>query len=426
MFGTFLRFLLPLPRFYRVNLVLGSIALGCMARGSGKFEWHELPPLPPPDGQSLQLGIAGAFVGPTGTALLVAGGANYPTPRVDGGAKTFRRELYVLERPDGKIPRWTTNTTLKLPRPRGYGGSVTIDDGLLCIGGSDDRRCATDVVLLKWDPRNRSLSSEEWPALPEPAVDIASAQIGHKIFVAGGKAALNGPSNHSTRNFWVLDSSNRRPERFQWRRLPPLPGPPRSKAILVAQSVHGNDRIFLFSGRSEEPGKATLFLTDAYAYDVSQDRWETLRHVASGTGDGSLGRSVMVGTGIPLPNGEIAIFSGSDGALYEISDDLNRRVASAEEALKSAVNSKNQPDLVAKLAAAITARRRFVAEFPGFSKDVLLYNPMRDEWRKLGEFPGLPPVTTTSAIWEGRIVIPSGEIAPGIRTDKVWTANIQP
>lgn len=391
------------------------------------LEWQKLPPLPPAPGHRVQPGVAGAFVGVASNALLVAGGANFPIPVSEGGQKTFHRDVYILEKIGGGDVRWSVNVAFKLPRPCGYGGSISIAAGLVCIGGSDVARCTNEVFLLQWNPGKRTLSVEPWPALPEPAVDITATLAGQRIFIAGGKAALSGDNNHSTQNFWMLDLSHRhQPDDFHWRRLPAWPGAPRSKAILVAQASHGTDQVFLFSGRNEQPGKPTIFLSDAYVYDVARNQWQPLRPVASGMGDGGKGRSVMVGTGVALPSGEIAIFSGSDGGLYQASNEINQRITAAETALKTVMDAPRRNQLVQELTAHMAARQKFIEEFPGFSKDVLLYQPTGDRWRKLGEFSGLPPVTTTAATWDGGIVIPTGEVIPSIRSDTVWKAIIRP
>lgn len=387
--------------------------------------WQQMPPLPPAPGQPVQAGVAGAFVGVSANALLVAGGANYPLPRVEGGPKIYHRDVYILDQTADGAMQWRVDPSFNLPQARGYGGSITTTEGLVCIGGSDNAQSTTSVLLLRWNPASETLTSEAWPSLPEPAVDIAATLIGKKIFVAGGKSALSGRDNRSTRNFWMLDTSLRhRAGEFYWRRLPPLPGPPRSKAILVAQSVHGVEKLFLFSGRTEEPGKATQFLTDTHVYDLARGRWDELRPVASGLSEGTQGRSVMVGTGVALPSGAIAIFGGSDGNLYDVSDEMNRHIATAQAELDAATNPQQRADLARKLAVHAEARKQFVTKFPGFSRDVLLYQPEADRWQKVGEFPSLPPVTTTAVVWNGRILIPSGEIAPGVRTSTVWSATI--
>ena len=58
----------------------------------------------------------------------------------------------------------------------------------------------------------------------------------------------------------------------------------------------------------------------------------------------------------------------------------------------------------------------------GFHHDVLAYNPKTDQWENLGDAP-CAHMTTTAVLWKHRIVIPSGEVKPGIRSPEVWSAR---
>jgi len=40
-----------------------------------------------------------------------------------------------------------------------------------------------------------------------------------------------------------------------------------------------------------------------------------------------------------------------------------------------------------------------------------------------GELPPTPAVTTTAVRWGADVVLPTGEIKPGVRTDAVWRAS---
>jgi SSS family transporter len=59
---------------------------------------------------------------------------------------------------------------------------------------------------------------------------------------------------------------------------------------------------------------------------------------------------------------------------------------------------------------------------PGFSLDVLAYHTITDTWAPMGTIP-VGHVTTTVVPWGDRLVIPSGEIQPGIRSPSVYSAT---
>lgn len=103
----------------------------------------------PANGESVQDGVAGAFAGYSGYALLVAGGANFPGSTKayeqghnfahEGLTKTWRDEIYMLL--DGK---WVCAG--KLPQPLGYGVSIEYKDGVLLVGGETTGGQATSAV----------------------------------------------------------------------------------------------------------------------------------------------------------------------------------------------------------------------------------------------------------------------------------------
>src|SRR5688500_8696533 len=198
------------------------------------LSWKSLPPLPD------SLGFAGPYAGVSNGALLVAGGANFPDgPPWEGHAKRWHDRIFVLERPDGD---WK-QAGETLPRPLGYGVSLTTKRGVLCIGGGDARQHYADVFLLQWiDGR---VQRTELPPLPVPLANAAGAMVGDVAYVAGGSESPTATSA-STR-FLSLNLAADPP---QWRELETWPGPERMLPVAGVQA--GN--FFLFSGAQLIPG----------------------------------------------------------------------------------------------------------------------------------------------------------------------------
>src|SRR5690606_10734108 len=116
-------------------------------------------------------GFAGCFAGVSHGALLVAGGANFPGKRLwDGGKKVWYDTVFVLDQPAGK---W--KTAGKLPRPLGYGVSVTHGDGVVCIGGSNAEGHYADVFRLEW--KNGQLVTTTLPPLPKTVANACGAIV---------------------------------------------------------------------------------------------------------------------------------------------------------------------------------------------------------------------------------------------------------
>ena len=114
------------------------IALAVLAVGPA--DWSKLAPLPDAEG------FAGSFAGVSGGALVVAGGANFPDKKPwDGGKKAWTDRVFVLDKPGGI---W--KEAGKVPRPLGYGVSVTHGTGVVCVAGCDADRHYADAFRLDW------------------------------------------------------------------------------------------------------------------------------------------------------------------------------------------------------------------------------------------------------------------------------------
>jgi SSS family solute:Na+ symporter len=326
--------------------------------GAAALSWDELPPLPD------TLGLGGAFAGVHDGVLIVAGGANFPDgPPWEDGVKIWHDDVYVLPRPDADWRRdW------KLDRPLAYGATVSIDEGVLLIGGCDSTATYADVSLLSWD--GEAISRAPVAPLPHPSSFLAAALVGDTVYVAAGGDASDPTS--LARKFWSMDTSGPI-DSWSWDELPPWPGPARRKAVMAAQSSgNAGTSVYLFSGERpvERDHELTYeYLADIYRYDPSDRTWTQLR---------DLPRPVAAVSAVEHGASHILVFGG---------------VTSANLHLPT-------------------------AERPLFTSDVLAYHTITDTWVRVGE--SLEGVVTTTAVWWGdAIVLPSGEIRPGVRTPAV-------
>lgn len=132
-----------------------------IAINSDDVTWTSNPALPAQDGSQVQEGLAAPYVGmATNDAVLVAGGANFPGAR----AKADRGEWFAHEglsktRADGVFAfqndTWTQVGTLE--EGLAYGASITLDGGVLFIGGEDNQGNARkEVFLVDWDGQQLS------------------------------------------------------------------------------------------------------------------------------------------------------------------------------------------------------------------------------------------------------------------------------
>ena len=341
-------------------------------RAEFSLEWRDLPALPN------AVGLGGHFAGSHGETLIVAGGANFPgAPPWEGGEKQWHADIYVLESPDAL---WSTG--YELSHPLAYGASVSTEDGLLLIGGCDGNTTYDEVTLLQWDAAARTIVRESLPPLPFPSAYLSAARIGEVVYVAAGHRSIDPTS--AAKGFWSLDISKPPAER-SWRTLPPWPGAARAKAVMVAQSSGEKQKaIYLFSGetaRTSDDGEVELdYLSEVLRYKPATNLEDT-----AWTRLPDLPRPIAAGSAVALGQSHILLFSGSTG------------------------QHVTKP----------------VQERPEFPRDILAYHTITDTLVKAGDMPQ-SVVTTEAVLWRGGVVIPSGEIRPGVRTSRVQLAQPLP
>lgn len=333
------------------------VATTTLAAERVELDCRQLPKFP------AAVGVAGPYVGVSGDALIVAGGTNFPEkPPWDGGRKVWHDATYVLERPDG-----TWQKAAPLPRPFAYGVSLSTDDGLICIGGCDDKQNYADAFILRWN--GETLTRHALPDLPHPTSCSAGALIGSRVYIAGGQAGPNPLSGPTHDLFWTLDLSADEPK---WEKLPTWPGPDRFYAIAATDSA----AFYLFSGFQrvvDEDGQPSLkYLRDAYRYDPATKQWTQLAD-------------------LPHPNGAVAspaphvgdwlllLGGGADGRGIELP----------------------------------------LKDRPTFLREVVGYHLTTNQWKTVGRLP-FSHVAVPLTQWRGGYVVASGESRPGVRSREVW------
>lgn len=335
------------------------LSLAPVASAASTLNWEQFTALPDP------VGFAAPFAGVSGGALIVAGGANFPGAMPwEGGRKVWHDSIFVLPHPNGA---WLTG--FNLPRPAGYGVSVSTLWGIICAGGSDERQHLRDVFTLCWE--NGKIEVKPLPPLPRPLANSCGALLQHTMYLAGGTESPD--ATNALSNFWSLNLAEPHP---QWRELEPWPGPAR----MLAVAGTSGDSFYLFSGaelRSDAAGRPVRrYLKDGYQFTPVKG-W---RRIAD------LPRSVVAAPSPAIAyEDKLLLVSGDDGTL------VNFEPKSAH---------------------------------PGFPKDVLAYDPRADRWTRLGDSP-LSRATVPVVEWNGLAVIPNGEAKPGRRTPEVWGLRLR-
>ena len=331
------------------------------------FSWERQTDLPDP------VGWKGMYAGVTEGRVLLAGGSNFPVHPRDGGRKVLSRQILMRPINAASEGKWIVATET-LPGGQAEGATVSIDAGVLMVGGVGESGPVADVFLLRWDSGLSAVKIRSLPPLPVPCASPAAVQWGGQIFVAGGEKDGRGLDR-----FWSLDiaAALGGEPTANWKVLPSWPGPPRFGAVLAALEVNRREHVFLFGGKVKTTGAVLAdYLNDGHRYDPVAGQWTALSAMPH--------PAVQAGS-IELGSARLAILGGSDG------HDLDR-IAELGERYRL-------PDRI------------------------MIYDANSDRWSSGGKMPlGVvaPAVVELGQDW----LLAGGEYSPGLRTVEVYRVKM--
>jgi N-acetylneuraminic acid mutarotase len=333
------------------------------------FAWVRAADLPEP------AGLKAMYAGPSNGRVILAGGSYFPVPASRGGKKTYARRVFTrpADAPEGAP--WEIDAAT-LPAGLGEGASVTTEHGVVIIGGNSESGPVADVFILKWDGaagRVVRTPLPPLPPLPEPSANTAAVYRSGKIYIIGGENR-----GRASRRLMQLDlaAATGGEAGAAWRELPPLPGTPRFGAAAAVLRAGAGERLFVFGGRAEAPGRVaeTDYLADGFSYDFETGAWSpaaplpwrALLPAAARTGDS-----------------EMVVMGGSDG---------------------SHLARMTGPD---------------ANPAPALPDHMALYDANTNQWRAAGRMP-LGAASVAVADLGGRWLVAGGEPAPALRTPRVY------
>ena len=343
------------------------------------------------NGQPKALGFAGPVAGVHNGMMIVAGGSNFPgsMPWL-GGKKKYYDDAFVYSE---KIKKLILHKkTFKLSNAVAYAASCSTEWGIVYAGGENDKGISNKVWLLQWNKKASAIVEKKLPSLPAALTNAAATVNENIIYIAGGETAA-GASN----NFYSLDLNN---VGVGWKQLPTLPKAV-SHAVMVTQSNGHHNCLYLIAGRKKNTASLSDFYSSVYQFDLKTNEWKEKR---------SLPYGLSAGTGMAAGTNHILLFGGDKGETFHKTEELIIAIANEkDEAKKQQLNQQ---------------KIKLQATHPGFSKEVLLYNTIKDTWEKIGNIPFASPVTTVAVKWKGDVVIPGGEIRAGVRTPNILIGKI--
>ncbi len=237
-------------------------------------------------------------------ALVAAGGLLYGIGGFSGGFPNWRAQASMVVY-DPATNRW--QGSVPLPVPRAEGVAATVEGKLYVIGGrvraapesSHFNEHVDSVRSDVFDP-----PAGRWSTIadaPTPRNSAASAVIGGKIYVVGGRQALKQPDG-SLRQVNVAHLEVYDPVTNRWDARAPMP---QAQGGLAAVAVDG--RLYVFGGEQWVP-EQHVFATN-WMYDPATDRWSTLPPLPTprhGLGAAAVGNRIHVFGGGPKVGGDAA------------------------------------------------------------------------------------------------------------------------
>ena len=351
-----------------------------------------LPDLPGTE-KSPSLGVSAPFTGVSGGQLFVAGGCNFPgKPAAEGGTKEYYCNIYALDITARSHAGW--KRIGKLPIPLAYGASVTTPEGLVWIGGNNNKEVSRQVFFVNWDGEKQQLHITELPPLPMPLDNLSATYADGCLYVAGGKGKPQtvpiGQDGSQTAPTNPLFSLQLTPSlQKEWVRLPDFPGPARVQPVLTAQQSEDGIRLYLAGGfQPASAHQEAIVCTDMLSYHSKTKQWRNEGFLPS-----------LAGGSHRTVTGGCAIASGDSSILLVGGVNYDR--------FRDALNHP-EPDYLLH-----------PADWYKFNTSLLQYNTFTKHWTHLGNYEELARAGAGIANNANTVIIIGGELKPGIRTPEV-------
>lgn len=336
-------------------------------------------------------GLSGAYIGTVGHSVILAGGSDFPGLKPwEGGRKEYYDDIYVLTGKGENLSCALSGT--KLPCPLAGGCSASDGRVLYCFGGETGSRRSEAVYSIKFS--GDMLQVDSVSVLPQDFVPVSA--VFHK-----GNIFVHGTLSEGGNALYRFSASS-----FKWHRLAGCPDRTISQgAPFVYQHNGKEEAMYLIGGRGYD--KDGLYLSSSiWEYLPTHDKWNRKTDI---TVNGEVS-SLMYSAAVPYGSAHIIVFGGDDGK------EFSRRL-SLEKQIMECGRKDVADSLKAELVEANTGHA-------GFVNKVFAYHAITDTWTELCESGTPIPVATSASVSDGTVIIPSGEIHPGVRSPGILEATI--
>ena len=348
----------------------------------------------------LQKGVSAAYAALIDDNLLVAGGCNFPDKLgFEGGKKVFYDEILLFNKTQNQ---W--QTIGKLPEAAAYGVSVAIPDGYLWIGGQTATNSLANCYKVQYS-KEKALTLNSFPALPEPLDNFSGASVGSKVFVAGGNAS----GKASNKVFYINTATDK-----EWKQLPDFPGDARVQPVLAAIEKDNDTLLYVLGGFfGGDATKTPAMGEKVLAFSLKQQQWH---EVALQENPNKEIFSLTGATALAIDNRYIACFGGVNHSLFinTITDlyHLGKDTSLTDEQRKQ----KNYDYMSHYMTQPIAYYK--------FNQECYLFDTHTKQWSVLDTQPDFARAGATLVGTPTEFYLIQGELKPGVRSPKTYKLKI--
>ena len=348
----------------------------------------------------LQKGVSASYAALIDDNLLVAGGCNFPDKLgFEGGKKVFYDEILLFNKTQNQ---W--QTIGKLPEAAAYGVSVAIPDGYLWIGGQTATNSLANCYKVQYS-KEKALTLNSFPALPEPLDNFSGASVGSKVFVAGGNAS----GKASNKVFYINTATDK-----EWKQLPDFPGDARVQPVLAAIEKDNDTLLYVLGGFfGGDATKTPTMGEKVLAFSLKQQQWH---EVALQENPNKEIFSLTGATALAIDNRYIACFGGVNHSLFinTITDlyHLGKDTSLTDDQRKH----KNYDYMSHYMTQPIAYYK--------FNQECYLFDTHTKQWSVLNIQPDFARAGATLVGTPDEFYLIQGELKPGVRSPKTYKLKI--
>lgn len=358
-------------------------------------------------------GVSAPFAGSIHQNLIVAGGCNFPNvPAAKGGAKRFYADIYELPHPDHD-PQAQWRKIGELPQPMAYGVSVTVPNGMVCVGGTTDGvNSSAETYLLHTDAHHK-LQITPLPALPLSLDNLTGAYGGGYIYVAGGQH--NGVAVNAAFRLQY-------PGGKAWERLPDFPGRARVQPASAVQNNATAPCFYLVGGFAPATKTERAWAhTDGWCFNAATRQWSKMADIVP---HGQTEPMTLAGAiGISSGCAHIVFVGGVNKQVFEEAVNRPLLIEQTERGLQRTPTLALQQQLD-RLKTEQAAYLNHPEGWYRFNNELVIYHTITDTWVTESQSPLMARAGAGFIRCGHEWIVVNGETKPGIRSAAVTAVKM--